>query len=434
MRCSLKADAGASAPLGGGHGTLVVAGLSARWLVEDAVRAGWRVVALDLFGDADTRRLAARWAPIGTPERLSIDGAQLRHELARAAALDGALAWVAGGGTEADLSLLDAGGGALPRWGMARETIAALRDPSCFFGLLDRLGLPHPPWRRTAPDAMQGWVVKHPGGSGGWHIRDASAINPSPADPRQYFQRQVPGRSMSALCLADGARGRVMGLSAQRALPWPPPPAAPRHPWVWQGVVGPVHQPALQARVAQALAALVPALGLSGLFSLDFMADGDEACFLELNPRPSASLQVHPPPGPHGWLGAHREALAGRLPAPSGLLPTACCGVATLWAPCDLRLSTGIAAALAADPAVCDLPHAGSAFNAGEPVCSLRSTLSTDDHGSADAPAQVETRLQQLLSPWRRRLMNDAVVAARAPTLLSRSTEPTVPRHEEAAP
>ena len=43
--------------------TLVVAGISARIMAESARQGGWRVVALDLFGDLDTRRASRPGAP-----------------------------------------------------------------------------------------------------------------------------------------------------------------------------------------------------------------------------------------------------------------------------------------------------------------------------------------------------------------------------------
>ena len=45
----------------GAGGTLVVAGTSARAMAESARQGGWRVLAMDLFGDLDTRRASARW-------------------------------------------------------------------------------------------------------------------------------------------------------------------------------------------------------------------------------------------------------------------------------------------------------------------------------------------------------------------------------------
>src|SRR4249920_1181385 len=92
--------------------TLVVAGLSARWLAESAAQGRWRVIALDLFGDIDTRRVCAHWAPIGDYTTMAIDQMLLCEALA-AARRDGATGWIAGSGFDDCPGLLSAGAEAL---------------------------------------------------------------------------------------------------------------------------------------------------------------------------------------------------------------------------------------------------------------------------------------------------------------------------------
>jgi len=61
---------------------LVVAGTSARAMAESARQGGWRVIALDLFGDLDTRRASLHWDRIGDAATLAIDPDALRRSLA----------------------------------------------------------------------------------------------------------------------------------------------------------------------------------------------------------------------------------------------------------------------------------------------------------------------------------------------------------------
>ncbi|MGE5117528.1 MAG: hypothetical protein ACM3N6_13665, partial [Betaproteobacteria bacterium] len=57
---------------------LAVAAASARMLAEAAAREGFEVVALDCFGDQDTRRASRSWHDIATPGRpLRIEGARV---------------------------------------------------------------------------------------------------------------------------------------------------------------------------------------------------------------------------------------------------------------------------------------------------------------------------------------------------------------------
>jgi predicted ATP-grasp superfamily ATP-dependent carboligase len=229
--------------------TVAVAGLTARWLAESAAQAGWPVIALDLFGDLDTRRLARQWHPIGRPGRLAIDPGLLRQGLA-AARDAGACAWIGGGGIEASAELLDAGGSALQRWGMDTSAVAAVRTPRAFFDTLDRLDLAHPEVAWAPPLRREGWLYKRASGSGGWSVRPADGV--ATVHPDGYFQRHQPGPSMSALCLADGQRARLVALNRQTVRP-----LGASLPHVLAGVAGPVDAPVLQQRVEQALERLV---------------------------------------------------------------------------------------------------------------------------------------------------------------------------------
>lgn len=370
--------------------TVAVAGLSARWLAEAAAEAGWRVIALDLFGDLDTRRLAQAWHPIGRPGRFRIDAAMLREGLA-AARDAGACGWIGGSGLEAEPDLLEAGGPRLPRWGMDAAAVARLRTPAVFFDTLARLGLAHPPLAWEAPAEPAGWLYKRASGCGGAEVRPAVGITRRHADG--YFQRLVPGSSMSALCLADGRRACLVGLQRQasRAL-------RPGLPHVFAGIAGPVPDDALAQQVEAALAQLTPAFGLRGLLSLDFILAEGRLLWLEINPRPSASMQLHRQAWPGGLLAAHREALAGRLPATPPQRDGYWHGVDTVFAERDGHLPLAAASRLAADPACCDLPAPGSRFAAGDPVCSLRARAPSAEALSA-ALRPAHSAVSALITP-----------------------------------
>jgi uncharacterized protein len=383
--------------------TVAVAGLTARWLAESAAQAGWQVIALDLFGDLDTRRLARQWLPIGRPGRLAIDPELLTRALA-AARDAGACAWIAGGGFEAWPGLLDAGGPALPRWGMDAAAIATVRDPRAFFSTLDRLGLPHPEVAWDAPSPASGdWLYKRASGSGGCAVRPAQGV--SLVHPDGYFQRFQPGAPMSALCLADGLQARLVALHRQTVRPM-----GASLPFVFAGVAGPVDDPPLQRRVEQALAQLVPAFGLRGLLSLDFIEADEVPCWLEINPRPSASMQLHRGAWPRGLLAAHCEALAGRLPTESPCHTGLCHGVETLYATHHCHLPLATASVLAAHPHRHDLPAPGSRFAPGEPVCTVSAR--------ADGAVALQAALQQELAAVQ------ALLASRIPEPITEETCP----------
>jgi len=191
---------------------IAVAALSARMLAEAGRDGGYRTVALDLFGDADTRRAAQAWFPLGDPATLSIDGEALLAALRRLRAC-GAAGWVAGSGFEAQPELLAAGAQVLPLIGNPPDVVARVRNPAGFFGRLAELGIPHPETRRDCPPSPLGWLRKDFASSGGRGVRpalrerlDASGTVGANSGPQAgiHYQRITPGAPMSALFVADG--------------------------------------------------------------------------------------------------------------------------------------------------------------------------------------------------------------------------------------
>jgi uncharacterized protein len=377
----------------GGPRTLIVAGLSVRALAESARQGGWRVISLDLFGDVDTRRASAHWEAIGDAATLRIDAARLREALDRAARCADVDGWVAGSGFEDAPALLDAGGQALPFLGTPGARVTRLRDPAAFFGALDRRGLAHPPISFEAPRDPAGWLAKRAGGCGGMHIRRAAGVA-SDASARAadtsgtYYQRVQPGVPMSALFLADGAAFRVVALNRLIVR------AAGDRPYIYAGAVGPVPDAALEHAVDRALAALVPEFGLRGLASLDFIVDGAARVhLLEINPRPSASMQLHAQAWPGGLMRAHAQAVHGRLPATPPRHGDGARGHSTVFADRASRIDAAPHQALSSTGHHHDLPAAGACFARGDPVC----TVSAEAIGLDEATRRLRTRAALVL-------------------------------------
>ncbi|HEX7888140.1 MAG TPA: ATP-grasp domain-containing protein [Ramlibacter sp.] len=343
---------------------VVVAGLWVRPLAESACQAGWRVMALDLFGDADTRRASARWMRIGDPASFAIAPALLGDALQRAAREPGVTGWIAGSGFEAWPDALALHVPGLPLLGMAAAAVRRVRDPASFFATLDRLRLEHPEVSLRAPGDPEGWLVKSGAGAGGWHIRHARDAG-VPAGPSIYWQRFQAGEAMSALFLADGARARLVALNRLLVRP------LGALPFVYHGAIGPIRDGVLTRRLQQMLAVLVPAFGLRGLASLDFIARDGRVSLLEVNPRPSATMVLHAQAWPGGLLRAHVRAVQGELPDAPASHAAGVRGCLTLFADRACSVDAALAAELATSPFCHDLPAPGSTFGAGEPVCSV---------------------------------------------------------------
>ena len=346
---------------------LAVAAVSARMLAEAAARDGYGVVALDLFGDADTRRASQRWHSIGAPGSLQIDPARVLdalHALARQAG-DAVIGWIPGSGFEGRPELLDAGARLLPLIGTPADAVRRVRDPGEFFGALAKHGIAHPSVRPDAPADAQGWLLKDARGCGGWHIRDAAAAgDTASASASLYFQRAMPGRPMSATFIANGAQALLLGINELIVRPFG------TRPHVYGGCIGPVVVPAdLARRIDAAVRVLSAEFGLRGWCSLDFMRDGDAIGVLEVNPRPPASLSLY---ARRGLIDAQlRACLQAELPPPGAFAPRWVGGSEIVYARRALTLSQIGAQHLARRSDVHDLPIAGARFAAGDPICSL---------------------------------------------------------------
>jgi predicted ATP-grasp superfamily ATP-dependent carboligase len=364
--------------------TLAVAALSARSLVEAAAADGHVVLALDLFGDLDTRRCAQAWWCIGDAAALRICATAFTEALRQAAAM-GAEGWIAGSGFEAEPALLAAGAGVLPLLGNPAPVWQRATDARGFFGALASHGLPHPEVAWQRPADPRGWLHKQAGSCGGWGVQGAAEVaDPAPGG---YFQRHHPGSPVSATFVADGRRAVLLGFNRQRVL------ARPGAAYAFAGIVGPVPLPARAAAgLQQALAALVAEFGLVGLGSLDALLDGDRIALLEINPRPPASHALYEPDA----LAAHLDACRhGRLPAAPAAARVVR-GQAIVYTRGALQVDAALATWLAARPDSHDLPQPGTRLGAGDPLCSLAAAGDDADGVMARLDAEVERLLTAL--------------------------------------
>lgn len=367
---------------------LAIAAFSARALVELAVREGHEVVALDLFGDRDTRRVASAWFGIGDPTRLQIDAAPLLAALdeLRAQGVEG---WLVGGGFDGRADLLEAGAARLPLIGNDAATVARVRTPQSFFAALDAAGIAHPAVTFDWPADPQGWLRKDAAGSGGLQVVPAADLAPHALPPGTYLQREAAGVPMSATFVANGREAVVLGCNEQIVQ------GSPEQPFLYAGVIGPVPvAAAVYAELTRGVQTLVAHFGLRGLGSLDFLLDGGRMAVLELNPRLPASAVLYPRVGAGGPIAAHLDACRGSVLPPAMRGDAGLSGSTIVYARRPLHLGDGPLAWLAAQPDVHDLPGGPWHGRTGDPVCSLTAQGQTP----AAVREQLLMRRDELLS------------------------------------
>jgi len=379
--------------------TIAVAAISARAMAEAAASDGFKVVALDLFGDIDTRRAASRWLPIGTPGSLHIEAASVLAALRRLAKEgeggDLVVGWIAGSGFEGEPDLLEQGAAVLPLIGTAPDAVRRLRDPATFFGFLAARVMPYPQVLLQPPEDPAGWLTKDARGCGGWHVRHAPWSMDEPPTSHHYFQREMPGLPMSATFIANGRDVHVLGFNEMSVRRFG------MRPFVFCGAIGPVPVPEdIASRVTSIARTLTVEFELRGLCSLDFMRDGEAIGVLEVNPRPPASMSLYRwPAGTPGLMQAHlRACLHGELPStPSrtqGTQDTE--GIEIVFARRLMELDAAAAQQLAAWPGIRDVPGAGQRFDIDDPLCTLTASGTSANEVRARLNESRERLLQSL--------------------------------------
>ena len=268
--------------------TVLIAAFSARALAQSARRAGYRPLVADAFGDLDTRAAAE---DIRTVASAADGGFRAKPLIAALDELTSAAAQkpaglVLGSGFEDKPRLIEALAQRYRLIGCRPETYRACKDPSRFFITLDHLDIAHPDVRRAPPEDWRGWLTKRVGGSGGRHIRFASAE--SRAVPRRYFQRRIDGDRLSVggVFDRDGGTGR---LSVTRQ--WISSSA--HQPFRFGGCVSLMQiDDDVAGQLFDVASQVARAFNIAGMASFDFIVSDGAAQLLEVNPRPGASLDV----------------------------------------------------------------------------------------------------------------------------------------------
>jgi uncharacterized protein len=364
---------------------ILLVSVSARMLAELAVRGGHDVVALDRFGDLDLQRLCPSVSVLR-----DLGGRGGMAALVEAAKEIPAPSVIYGAGLENQPELVARLASGRRLLGCPAATLERVRDPALLGASLRAAGLAYP-LTFVAPDAprraerSRRWLRKPVHGGGGRGIREWRG---GVLGRDVVVQEHISGVACSAAVVADGRSAALLGVSEQlvghRGLG--------ARGYAWSGNLVP---PRLGERQRRALAGaarticahLALAFGLRGLWGVDLVWDGERAWVVEVNPRPTASLECIEAAHEVGVFAAHLEGCAGRLPsiAPAPR-PRRAAGKAILFATQDVRVGD-----TRGWPArgIRDVPHPRERIAAGNPICTLVAVQESPDAVLADLEARA---------------------------------------------
>ncbi|HKI18056.1 MAG TPA: ATP-grasp domain-containing protein, partial [Isosphaeraceae bacterium] len=357
-----------------------------------ALRGGYKPICADFFADKD---LAA-----ACPAR-RID---LRHSSRHFAAVAESCSpshWLYAGGFENRPELVDRIARKHRLLGMDGETLRAIRDPIRVARVLGQAGIPCPAVTLSARGLPRdgSWLKKRLNSGGGQGIEPLIDAAPARLGCR-YLQQRVKGPSYSALYIGAPRGASLVGVTRQLI-------GAPGSPFGYRGSIGPLATSApLTARLKALGSVLSSAFGLTGWFGVDYILNRGIPWPVEINPRYTASVEVHELFLGRSLLSDHRRACEGidedtDSSAISGETSRPVFGKLIIYAPRGvvvpecLRLRAQ-ARDLFAVNSIADVPWPGTSIGVGEPLMTLLSNAATLE--------ACRKRLFRLEQKWLRRL------------------------------
>ncbi|WP_197526216.1 ATP-grasp domain-containing protein [Botrimarina colliarenosi] len=340
------------------------------------MRAGFEVVGADLFADSDLDGVC----PVTKIDRYP-DG------LSDWLAAQDVDAWMYTGALENYPDLVEKMTTIAPLWGVHGETLRRCRDPLVLQDVFAAEGIAFPETlpRNTPPTDDTLWLAKtyrHSAGAGVWRYGE----QPTGADV--YAQRFAEGTPESVLFTVSSAGVTLLGKSEQQL----------RSGFGYAGsIVSTEHQGVDAERFAALGRVLSERLALRGLVGVDYVAQGQRFCVIEINPRYTASVEVLERATGVSAVAAHAGCFARACQSkPSGeRVPVV--GKRVLYAPRRIDIDQELAMKLldlSKAGRVADVPRVGATIGAGEPFC----TILEDAASLSEVRAKLDLSMESLLS------------------------------------
>jgi uncharacterized protein len=374
---------------------LAIVGASTRAAAFSAIRAGYEVVAADLFADADLERECTATRIAGYPEALADWLAKTECD-----------AWLYTGALENHPDLISRMSKLRPLLGNSGGALRAVRNPLVLQTVFASPGIAFPETvDSSAKLPLDGsWLCKTyrgASGSGVWLLFGAEARERAKRE-KAFFQRFVSGESAAALMVCSASGGRVIGVTRQLV----GDARAGAKAWHYAGSIGPLAvSKEIQSQLARLAELLSSRFQLRGLAGVDLVIADDRAWVLEINPRITSSAEVVERMAGENLIATHIaacvEGAADRERSESESNRPAH-GKVVIYAKRDVSITTNFHEWALAQSGVdierrrlADIPHDGEELHPGQPVLTLLVSA---------APAALEAEISRRIKEVEERL------------------------------
>ena len=364
---------------------LLIVGASVRAASQSARKAGYDVVAADLFADRDTREAAGDCILV---ERYPQDLVTIRNDYPL-------VPLIYTGAMENYPSVLRqfcADGRTL---GNSADSVFRVSDPMDLQSAFRRAGLPFPLTRLEPPEngTRTQWLAKPLRRSGGGQ-RIVRWNENGPSSHEQFFQQYIDGGTASAAYISNGRGSQLVGVADMLVGE------------TWLGCSNFVYCGSIRRDVGEQehsqwdrLGQIVAReFGLIGAFGIDGIVSGNEVWPIEVNPRYTASMELHELADGISIIDEHVRACENQNFTSSAVnYQEHCVGKAILYADTDLEMPSGVTSN---DRLVrlADLPSPAERFREGQPLLTLIATAADGNAVRLRLKKAAESVRQQFIS------------------------------------
>jgi predicted ATP-grasp superfamily ATP-dependent carboligase len=358
---------------------ILIIGLSTRALAESAVKAGYNVVTIDFFGDFDQRRLVKNLSLMRDFNLPPSEKNFLKVFPIFSSQVDFLVYTSPFENFPETVKKFE---NKLKILGNDHKCLKKSRNWRLVRSFLKESGIPFPEtiFPEERPPHSGGWLEKPEKGGGGYKIK----LWGGKGIKRGFFlQKQIKGKPCSAVFVADGEKGLILGLTEQLI----GIKEFGGEDFKWCGNIFPLEfkdrmngESKLLSRMEKIINTLTKAFNLRGINGLDFIINEEtgDPVITEVNPRYPASAELIEFSSGISVFDLHVKACSGGISDsffPIGRRSSEYFGKAILYAKKDIKIPEELSVFLSGK--IKDIPFPGELIREGKPVCSVFSTGET---------------------------------------------------------